>query len=472
MTPMEDTLHALVSAGLRRVIPVVAAVGLVATGCGGKDDTVAVDDQGNTITSGSEEEVSERANRLWNEANELYAAAEDADWPEGQCDKTIERFDEAIDAEGGGFAEAQYMAGLTAQHCGKQNKAEQYYARAVELWPDFCKARVALGVIQELTGRLQEARRNFEQARDNSPRTCNEAYVNLAHLQRLEGGEENGAEALANLRRALAIDANYLPAFNEMALLYLERAKTMRRQGEQMLDLASLVCRQAQLIDRDFSPIYNTWGLILIQKENVIDALRMFERARSLDDEFFEAFMNFGQITLSFRGYEDAKAAFSRAVELEPDNYDAHIGLGAALRGLEEYDAAEAEYARAKEIDGDRPEAYFNLAVLHQDYLISKETEIPGQVAVLREALELYDQFVAKAGSTDAFEEKVEDVNRTCTERQRRRRRWRADACSPGRKQRAQTTIDALEETIRIQQEMEQQQQQQQQEEAAGAEAG
>ncbi|HJK96392.1 MAG TPA: tetratricopeptide repeat protein [Polyangiaceae bacterium LLY-WYZ-14_1] len=456
-------------AGLALGLAVVAAGALA--GCGGGSDAApARDAEGNVVTSGGDEEVTERANELWTEARAAFDAAQKEGWNDERCSSVRDGFEEAIEAQGGGFAEAQYMAGLTALRCGKPDKAEEYYARAVELWPEFCKARVALGVLQQESGRAQEARRNFETAREKSPRTCNEAYVSLAHLQRVEGGEENEREALANLRRALAIDANYLPAFNEMALLYLERAKDMGRQGEQMLDLAGLVCRQAQLIDREYAAIYNTWGLIYIQKENVIEALRMFERARSLDDDFFEANMNFGQITLSFRGYEDAKTAFTRAVELRPDSYDAYIGLGAALRGLNQFAEAEAAYEKAKELNAERPESYFNLAVLHQDYLISQQTELPGQIAVLREAVDLYDQFVAKAGSDDDYESSVEDVTHTCRERSNRRRRRRGNTCNPGRKQRAQQTIEALEETVRIQEEMEQQQQQQQeqQQESAG----
>ena len=46
--------------------------------------------------------------------------------------------------------------------------------------------------------------------------------------------------------------------FNQMALLYLDQAA----DNPQLLDLAVVVCRQAQQINRDYAPIYNTWGLI------------------------------------------------------------------------------------------------------------------------------------------------------------------------------------------------------------------
>ncbi len=198
-------------------------------------------------------------------------------------------------------------------------------------------------------------------------------------LQRARGGADV-REALNNLRRALAIESQYLPAFNQMALLYLDLAQTA--DNEQMLDLAAVVCRQAQLIDRNYAPIYNTWGLVFVKKNDIIQALRMFEQATHLDNNMFEAYMNFGQITLGFRGYEDAKNAFSRAVELRGNDYDAHIGLGAALRGLNQMPQAQAEYEHAIQLDGARPEAYFNLGLLYQDYMSGSIDDLrPGQAS-------------------------------------------------------------------------------------------
>ena len=134
---------------------------------------------------------------------------------------------------------------------------------------------------------------------------CTEGYVNIAILQRKKGDYK---EALNNLRRALAIDAQYLPAFNEMALLYVQQAK----DNIKMLDLAEVVCSQAQKIDVNFPAIYNTWGLIDLRRKEIIGAAAKFQKAFSLDPKMFEAYMNFAQITIGFRGYEDARARSRR----------------------------------------------------------------------------------------------------------------------------------------------------------------
>jgi Flp pilus assembly protein TadD len=325
---------------------------------------------------------------------------------------------------------------------------------------------------------------------------CTEGYVNLAILQRRTPA--TAADALNNLRRALAIDSGYLAAFNQMALLYYDQAvraaggqatvqggvpasmpseteggshhhQTARQAaGSQMLDLAEVVCRQAQLINGDYAPIYNTWGLINMQQGNIIAALAKFERAFTLDPTLFEAYMNFGEITLGFRGYDDAAGAFQHATELRPQAYDAFIGLGAAKRGLQDPDAAEAAYRAAIAIDGNRPEAYFNLGLLYQDYRTGAEAE-------LRQAQDFYRQFVSHAGSNEVYAPAVEAVQHHCPDTcptpsgtSRSRRRRAPTTCAMGRIQQIDTNICLVHELAQMQadiqamqQQMESQQQQQ-----------
>src|SRR5262245_42107105 len=131
-------------------------------------------------------------------------------------------------------------------------------------------------------------------------------------IQRRYSSPSQDSEALLNLRRALAVDASYLPAFNEMALLYYDRGRREKTRGS--WDLAEIVCRQAQIVNANYAPIYNTWGLIRMARGDVVEALRFFEEAIKQDPQLFEAQMNFGHVTLSFRGYQDAYDAFSRAL--------------------------------------------------------------------------------------------------------------------------------------------------------------
>lgn len=410
------------------VLALVAALtacgggGATGGGGGGHGGTAAGPNVPRTATG---DVVTAEAHNLWQVGLAAFAAREASGWNAEACDAVAEKFDDAAEAQGGRFPEALYMAGLAHSKCNEREKALDFYNRALSVNNKFCKARVMIGLDQ--IGQHQEAAAMTTFARavaDDAQ--CTEGYVNLAALQRSSGDAALVRDALNNLRRALAIDAQFLPAFNEMALLYIQEAERTPDEAGQRLDLAAVVCRQAQQINRDYGPIYNTWGLIYVKKGNIIEAVRMFERAATLDNNNFEAWMNFGTMVAGFRGYEDAKRAFTRAVELSPRNYEAHLGLGAALRGLNQFDEAIAEYNKAKEIDPNRAEAYFNLALINHNYR-------GGAEAVLNEAKAQYQAFVTHAGANPRFAPVVADVTHRCPpERARRGRRRARSSCAPG----------------------------------------
>lgn len=395
----------------------------------GPDARAAKTAGGEAIRTAGGEAVLKKAHDRWRSAMAEFQKNEESGWTPAACKSTASAFEGAASAQDGGFAEAQYMAGLSLAKCGDEGAYERYEA-ALKVDSKFCKARVALGLRELEQGNTGKARSSFERAVKDDPQ-CTSGYTNLAIIQRAEGGAQE-AEALNNLRRALAIESDYLAAFNQMALLYFDRGK---RGQQAALDLAEIVCRQAQLIDPEYAPIYNTWGLIKVEKGDIIAALRFFEQAISLDPTLFEAQMNFGEVTISFRGYEDGRAAFERAVQLEPGDYDATVGLGTAFRGLAQYPQAQAQYEKAQQLDGGRPEAYFNLGVLYQDYM-------SGSVADLKKAQSYFDQFLQRAGKSAEFREQVQSVSNRCAQTPSKKRG--KASCRPGRLQNIELSIEAM----------------------------
>lgn len=424
-----------------RALAAVTVLGL-SVGCGGAasssvggDTTTpanaATDEGGNVVRSTGGGAVSKQAEADWKEALAAFDAAEKGGWDASKCESVSSQFAAANKSQKGRFAEAIYMSGLALDRCGKGEDALKLYNQALEIDGKLCGARVGTGIDSFKKGNEAQAYAAFERSVRDDPR-CTEGYTNLAMMQIARSGASS-EDALNNLRRALAIDAQYLPAFNQMALLFLGRAQ----DNAKMLDLAAVVCRQAQLINANFAPIYNTWGLINVKKQNVFDALRMFERAVQLDDANFEAHMNFGQITLSFRGYEDARKAFTKAVALKPKSYDAHVGLGAALRGLGDAPGAKKQYEEAKSLTAERPEAYFNLGILYQDYM-------SGSVDDMKQAVSYYDQFVSRAQGKPEYKGVVEDIERRCQSEDAKKKRKSSKSCRPGRRQNIQLAIEAM----------------------------
>ncbi len=431
---------------VRTVLVALALAGCGPGGIGGTPPP-ATTETGEVVRTAGGAAVNVVAHNHWNDAIAMFERhdGQAGGWTTEHCASTLAKFNEANGAQGGNFTEAIYMMGVVSGRCGNDDQAASYYQQALSTNARYCGAVVGVALTDMRAGRMQPARQRFEAAiaADNQ---CTAAYVNLAIIQRSNDAEAE--EALQNLRRALAIESDYLPAFNQMALLFYDQSERNR----QKLDLAEVVCRQAQIINGNYAPIYTTGGLINVRQGNILAALAKFQRAFQLDNRFFEAYMNFGQLTLSYRGYQDASEAFAHAHELRPQSYDALLGLGAALRGLSQFEQAEQRYREAIALDAQRPEAYYNLGLLYQDYM-------GGQEAQLRQAQGFYRQFAERAAAP-RYSETRELVTRTCrrrpeTTRRRPRRRGQAPrsewlaGCTPGR-------VQQIDENIRLQAELRQ----------------
>jgi tetratricopeptide (TPR) repeat protein len=447
------TLHA---AAQRRTVfaeTLLALAGLTLAACGGGSAAApevgsSARTSGGTADAGGKsaiktaggQSVSSRAHSQWGEALKAFKSYEPKSWDDAHCNEVSGKFEAAASTQPK-FAEALYMAGLTQDRCGRRDKAVSFYEQAVRANPKFCKARVAIA-LTHVGGQASQAEREFAESVQDDPQ-CTEGYVNLAILQRKRGLEGN-REALSNLRRALAIDAQYLPAFNEMALLYLSEAA----DNEKKLDLAEVVCSQAQKINANYAPIFNTWGLVDLRRGKIIDASAKFQKASELDDKIFEAHMNFARITIGFRGYEDAKSAYEHALTLQPNSFEAQLGLGVALRGLQENAKAQEAYEKASKLQPNRPEPYYNLGVLYQDFQ-------GGTADEMKKAKSYYEEFLSRAGGDKRFATTIEEIQRKC--KIEGKRKQGKNACVAGRLQNIQVYLD----TMKQMQEMEKMQKEQ-----------
>lgn len=366
---------------------------------------------------GEEGSYDEETQANFIDAYKTYEQAAQGGLDEGECDNVADTFEEIHENSAAGVPEALFNAGLVWDKCGDQEKATDFFEQAnkiakarevalakaegqptSDVAPGFAPAFIQLGAYAYKSGNKGQAKRLFDQARE-SDRRSTEAYTNLGILQR---EDEQWSDAQLNFRRALAVNSDFMTAFAQMALLYLEVAE----ENRQMYDIVELVSQQAtgraaeiKSNPLDIAPIFNIWGLSLIRQGDVVRAVEKFNKARTLDPEFFEAHMNYGAVNLSFRGFAEAEKAFRSAVKLRPDSYQAHLSLGAALRGLDRFDDARASYEKARQIDSSAPGAYYNLAVLTQDYELSSAGDMDAQIALLGKAKQVYQEFIQKCRS-------------------------------------------------------------------------
>jgi tetratricopeptide (TPR) repeat protein len=432
----------------KRTIVAVSLLSM-AVACGGgpsgKGAVSAEDASGKKDRSG--QMVVKEAARNFEQALDLFVQHDKAqDWKESTCQSVAEKFlaasREQRSATSKDLPEAIYNAGLSYQRCGNDKEALEQFEAALAADRSFHRARAQLALYSlKRSGDIDQTIQELDQIIRDAKFQNAEALVALAALQMQRGSDASGpgcsddlACAQLNLQRALAIDDSYMPAFNQLAIYYLEQAKAKagsksrgrggRRQlvvsgakgidvNEQQLDLAALVASQAQRKNPNYAPIHNTTGLILVELKNFNGAVKSFGRARQLDPKFFEAHMNYAAVNLSFRGFGEAERAYRNALKLRPKEFEAHLGLALAIRGQinpGNWDKAVSEAQRhleqAKKLDPSRAEPYYNEAILTQEFR-AKRSEDASAVPVLEKAAQQYREFINKAGGDPAFAEAV-----------------------------------------------------------------
>jgi tetratricopeptide (TPR) repeat protein len=420
---------------MKRTLTLIAGAVLIASlaACGPKNGGKTkhggdmVEGPGGAVT----QELSEKAKEVYQAAMDAFEQHDKAgDWSEAVCTDLEDQFRKASKEQASGLVKAIYNVGVVWQKCGDHKKAWAAFDEAQDLDKKQNKGQETYPppIIQKGTYKfklylndgkgadLTQAKSLLEQAikvGQGLDPSLVEAYVNLAHIQRLEakGNKKMHEEALKNLQRALVIDSKSMDAFLQMAELYRDMASG--EKDDSKLDLSTLVITQGQLIETEKGvsfPAFNlTLGLMKMERGDIIGALKNFKAAYEKDGDLFEAYMNYGAITIGFRGYEDAEMVFTKALELKPDNYSAHLNLGVAKRGLEKYEEAEAEYKKAMDLNPTAPDAYFNMGLLYQDYRL----DMAGASGYenFEVAIDWYKKFKGRAGSKAEYEDKVKEAD-------------------------------------------------------------
>ena len=414
-------------------------------GAGAKDPSgkAITDSKGNPIPV-------EAANKFKQGLDSLAQHDKAKDWDEATCTSTAQIFLDAAKEHEKPFAEALYNAGLAYQRCKKSAEAKAQFQKAVDADPKFHPAKTQLVMLSY----YESGEKNIDQAITDMRQTAVvdaqyknvEALVALAMLYMKRGNtvaDNDGASdyqrAKRYLQSALAVDDGYMPAFNQLALFYLDSAKQAAGQAKssksatnigkkkktdsQAMELADLVCSQAIRKNPNDPVIYNTMGMIQVELGNLNKAVEAFDRARQRDPNFYEAQMNFAAVNLQFRGFSKSEEAYRAVLKNRPNDYDARLGLALALRGQindSNFDAfvkeAAENLAKAKEIAPDRPETYYNEAILTQEYKTKGTSDPTKAKPILLQAKDLFGQFVTKAGGASEYSDAVKRAKERITE--------------------------------------------------------
>jgi tetratricopeptide (TPR) repeat protein len=391
---------------MKRIVSLLAfATTAVAIGCGGGGADVK--GGGGKMPGGTSSNVMPGGVAVKPEAADAFTTAvsdfkkhEDArDWDEGACKKVSEEFLAAGKAQGGKFPAAHYNAGITILRCGKESEAAAEFEIALneaadlangssdpkaKADPVFHQVWVQKALIKYRSGSvaaISEAIDIIESKGFDPDGSKNvEAFVNLGMLYRERwtkdpsnpartakdkfGLADDLARAQFWLQNALSINDSFMPAYNQLALYYLDKARAVgektaaakkafpgpkpkteeeKKKAEkaariksdlQTLELGLLVAEEASRRDPGYAGIWNTQGLILLEMARTGSATQAFQLATQKDPKFFEAWMNYAALNLQFHGFSEAAKGYKSASGLRPKDYDASLGFAVSTRGM------------------------------------------------------------------------------------------------------------------------------------------
>jgi tetratricopeptide (TPR) repeat protein len=176
--------------------------------------------------------------------------------------------------------------------------------------------------------------------------------TNLAVALQAEGATDAAA---THYRRAIEIQPDYSPAYNNLGVL-------QRATGDVAGAIATY--RRALSLEGDFPDAHYNLANALLAENKPDEAAEHFKVALQSIPDSAGAANNLGIALSAQNRPQDAVAAFRAAVAAEPNSAVAHRNLADALSAVGQIQESVAEFRRAIELDPKDPSAPYNLGVV------------------------------------------------------------------------------------------------------------
>lgn len=306
------------------------------------------------------------------------AAKKDGTLSEAECSSIAKGFDEVYESNKRSMLVARFNVGALWEECGDMEKAVSIYSELGE--KNFHLALNNLGVLEWNKGNTKKALDLFKKSVEADKKQAFAARNNLAAAHRDRYADKLSQEdfdtAEKQIQNVLAVDTSNKTAYENLARLYYDRG---RLKDPSYLVLSNLVVTQAlRVLEKEnlqSADIWNLKGLLYMQDDNQIDALKAFKKAVEVDSNHPDANRNIGFIAIRFRDYVTAEKVFDTALKdaAVKRDMEVYIAMGVAKRGLKKFKEAEEWYRKAMDVDKKDPRPWYNLAVLNQDHLIGQD---------------------------------------------------------------------------------------------------
>jgi tetratricopeptide (TPR) repeat protein len=142
---------------------------------------------------------------------------------------------------------------------------------------------------------------------------------------------------------------------------------------------------------------HNNLGLALIERGEVVDAIRHYTEALQIAPDFLEAYNNLGLALVETGRINEAIAHYSKVLQLNPDHAIVRYNLGIALAKLGRVAEAVAQFQKIFQIRPDFEDPYANFGVT-----LVKKGKIDEAAGFFRNVLRTKPDFAFARGNIDA----------------------------------------------------------------------
>jgi len=255
-------------------------------------------------------------------------------------------------------------------------------AQAQEKKEPSVKAYLLVGDVYYSSGEYDAAMIAFRRALEKEPDNVYALYgLGRTQLRMLQF-----SAAIVNLKKAIALDSKFVPAYVSLAQAYTDRYSYAedKQTAASFLDQALLILEDAKRVDPNYYPIYNQQGLIYQYKGNLKKAEAAFKKALDLEPNDPIVHYNLAQVYLSQGKLDEALETLQKGVQLDPESAQLQLLYGKALAVKGELAKAEEAFKKGAQLDPLNAGAWLSLG---QVYYLEKKYD--KAIEVLQTSIEL-----------------------------------------------------------------------------------
>jgi protein O-mannosyl-transferase len=241
--------------------------------------------------------------------------------------------------------------GILQQESGRLDDALASYDRALALDPAAADVHRNRGNALAAQGRVDAALESFATALRLDP---SDARTRNSRANTLAGAGRHG-EAIVEYEGALAIDPRYADAHGNLANVLVMEGRR---------DEARAHYEQALAADPGYAEAQRNFAILLANEGRLPEAAARFAEAVRLRPGWAEAQHDLGNALAALGRFADAIAPYRQALRLDPGYVDAHNNLGVAMANLGRRDEALMHFREALRLDPANAAAAANVGLL------------------------------------------------------------------------------------------------------------